>query len=65
MEDSTLFLDLEKIVILLDTESRSRMNSLRRILLVDVEEFVLLLDAEKSVLLINAEEEESSLMTPG
>ena len=40
------------------------MTSLRRILLVDVDEFVLLLGAEKSVLLVNAEEEDSSSMTP-
>ena len=40
------------------------MNSLRRILLVDVEEFVLLMGAEKSVLLVNTEEQDSYLMTP-
>ena len=40
------------------------MNSLRRILIVNVDEFVLLLGAEKSVLLVDAEEEDSSSMTP-
>ena len=40
------------------------MNSLRRIILVDVDEFVLLLGTKKSVLLVDTEEEEGSLMNP-
>ncbi len=40
------------------------MNSLRRIILVDVEEFVLILSAEKSILLVVVEKEDSSSMTP-
>ena len=40
------------------------MKALRRILLINVEEFVLLMGAEKSVLLVNTEEQDSSSMTP-
>ncbi len=59
MEEEDKILDLED-----EDEFFDDSSALRRILLVDVKDFVLLMGIEKSVLLVDAEEEDSSLMTP-